>query len=236
MSDGSTGNEAGAAFNEDDLLPISALQHLLFCERQCALIHVEGLWAENALTVQGRQLHERPDRGRPERRGGVRTERAVPLRSFALGVWGKADVVEFPDGAPPVPVEYKRGRSKRDGSDRVQLCAQAMCLEEMLGVAAPVGRLFYGQTRRREEVALDAALREQTRAAARRLHEIVRGGTTPPAERQKKCERCSLLHLCLPGSIGRREGQRRSAERWAQRALAEALSGDGPVELAEPLD
>jgi CRISPR-associated exonuclease Cas4 len=135
---------------EDDLLPISALQHLLFCERQCALIHVEQVWAENRLTVEGRHLHERVDGGEHETRGGLRTARALPIRSLRLGLAGRADVVEFhaSEGAagPPrvVPVEYKRGRPKSHRADEVQLCAQALCLEEMLGVHVAAGALFYG--------------------------------------------------------------------------------------------
>lgn len=218
---------------EADLLPISALQHLLFCERQAALIHVERLWAENELTVQGKQLHERADAGRREmlrgRQAGVRVERSVPLRSFALGVWGVADVVEFPPGfpeEPPRPVEYKRGRPKRDGSDAVQLCAQAMCLEEMLGVTVPMGHLFYGQTRRREAVAIDAALRARTAEAAARMHELIGAGRTPAAALMTKCARCSLLHLCQPKALGRRAGQSRSAASYAERSLAAAWEYD----------
>lgn len=231
-------------YDEDDLLPISALQHLLFCQRQAALIHVERLWAENELTVQGRQLHERADSGRREllrgRRAGVRVERAVPLRSMALGVWGKADVVEFPAGgdadgaggptaAAPVPVEYKRGVPKKDGSDAVQLCAQAMCLEEMLGVAVPAGAIFYGQSRRREPVAFDADLRRRTADAAARMHELVATGTTPPAALMPKCRRCSLIDLCQPAAVGRRAGQHRSAAAFARRSVAESLASDEPA-------
>ena len=243
-------------YDEDDLLPISALQHLLFCERQAALIHVEQLWAENELTVQGRQLHERADSGRREllrgRRAGVRVERAVPLRSLALGVWGKADVVEFAaggggagtdgaggmggSGGPPVPVEYKRGKPKSDGSDAVQLCAQAMCLEEMLGVAVPAGAIFYGQTRRREPVAFDAGLRRTTADAAARLHELVSTGATPPAALMPKCRRCSLIDLCQPRAVGRRPGQHRSAAEFARRAVAESLASLDPAGDAEPQD
>ena len=208
-------------FSEDDLLPLSALQHLLFCERQCALIHVEGLWAENRLTVEGRHLHERSDRGDGETRGPLRTARGIALRSLRLGLIGKADVVEFHhDPASGVltsalPVEYKRGRPKRDNSDRVQLCAQALCLEEMLGLIIPVGALFYGTSRRRTEVAFDRALRETTEQAETRLHAMVAAGITPPARREPKCDSCSLLNLCLPDTAG----ARRSAQRFLERAF-----------------
>jgi CRISPR-associated exonuclease Cas4 len=210
-------------FSEDDLLPLSALQHLLFCERQCALIHVEQLWAENRLTVEGRHLHEKVDSGTSETRGDVRITRGVPLRCLRLGLSGKADTVEFhrrrPEGGGeawvPFPVEYKRGKPKRDRSDEVQLCAQALCLEEMLVTAVPAGALFYGSTRRRVDVAFDAELRATTERAAVRLHELVRDGITPRASRQPKCESCSLLHLCLPDA----SNPSRSAARYLQRSL-----------------
>lgn len=222
-------------YAEDDLLPLSALQHLLFCERQCALIHVEGLWADNALTVEGTHLHKKVDEGPDESRGDVRTTRAVPLRSSRLGLIGRADAVEFhrvaeggaaafgegAGGWRPLPVEYKRGRPKRDRSDEVQLCAQALCLEEMLGTEVPAGALFYGATRRRVEVPLDAALREETAWAAARVHELVATGTTPRAARAPKCDRCSLLSLCLPDALG----AGRPVARYLARALAAA---EGP--------
>lgn len=211
-------------FTEDDLLPLSALQHLLFCERQCALIHVEQLWEENRLTVEGRHLHEKVDGGTRETRGDVRITRGVPLRSLRLGLIGKADTVELhretgPTGAEvwvPFPVEYKRGKPKHDHSDEVQLCAQALCLEEMLGVEVPRGALFYGSTRRRVDVDFGAELCARTERAAARLHELLRGGITPRAVREPKCESCSLLNLCLPDAMS----ASRSAVRYLQRALA----------------
>ncbi len=176
------------ACSEDDLLPISALQHLVFCERQWGLIHLEQIWAENRLTLEGKHLHERVDESETESRGGVRTARALALRSLRLGLSGRADVVEFlrmeadegpVDGADdgvsgavalpgvaglwrPFPVEYKRGKPKPDRCDEVQLCAQALCLEEMLDTEIPRGALFYGQPRRRQEVAFDPELRALT--------------------------------------------------------------------------
>jgi len=201
-------------FCEDDLLPLSALQHLLFCERQAALIHVEQLWVDNPLTVEGHHLHDKPDAGGYETRAGVRLARGVLLRSLRLGLTGKADVVEFhPAGAAgvalpgvegrwmPFPVEYKRGRPKCNRCDEVQLCAQALCLEEMLNVGIPEGALFYGQTRHRMEVRLEESLRRETETAAVRLHELVRAGVTPKAFREPKCERCSLLSLCRPEAL-----------------------------------
>ena len=190
--------------SEDDYLPLSGLQHLLFCERQCALIHVEQIWAENALTTQGELLHERVDLPALEQRPGVRIERALPLRSDRLRLIGKADVVEFhavpaqPGRWQPLPVEYKRGRRRKWLHDEVQVCAQAMCLEEMVGVEVNEGALYYAASRRRRELAIDAALREETIAAAFRYHQLVAKGETPPARLQRKCANCSLREICLP--------------------------------------
>jgi CRISPR-associated exonuclease Cas4 len=147
---------------EDVLVPVSALQHYLFCPRQCALIHVEQLWAEDGATAQGRLMHERVDDGKPDRRAGIRTVRGIAIRSLALGITGKADAVEFHGtgkGAAPYPIEYKRGKPKSHRADEVQLCAQGLCLEEMFGVPVPEGALFYGKTRRRSVVAFDTELR-----------------------------------------------------------------------------
>jgi len=233
-------------FSEDDLRPISALQHLLFCERQCALIHLEQLWAENALTITGKQLHQKADGGRPTRRSGrPKVTRSLPLRSLTLGIYGKADVVEFhappqesdsrggaasaalsaPSSTPsnriPFPIEYKRGKPKKNRCDEVQLCAQALCLEEMLGIPVPVGAIFYGVTRRRTDVAFDDPLRSLTRQAIDRLHKMLASGVTPRAKREKKCERCSLLHLCLPEALDGREPASRYWRRSLEKAIAE---------------
>lgn len=187
---------------EDDLIQLSALQHLVFCERQFALIHVEQLWSENVLTAEGKIMHEKVDTANRESRGKIRIEYGVPLRSLRLGLIGKADVVEFhrkDDGMwLPFPVEYKRGKSKIDNCDRVQLCAQAICLEEMLNMDIMQGALFYGQTRRREDVTFDKALRIETEDAARKVHELIISGVTPKAEYSSKCKQCSLVELCLP--------------------------------------
>jgi CRISPR-associated exonuclease Cas4 len=226
-------------FDEDDLVPLSGLQHLLFCERQCALIHLENQWAENKLTALGERLHERAHQeGLTESRGSLRIARGVRLRSLRLGLAGKADIIEFHrvdvDAAPaaaaegqgvplpdapglwqPFPVEYKRGRPKRNRCDEVQLCAQALCLEEMLGVAVPAGALFYGATRRRFDVVIDVSLRSETEAAAARLHAMMASGVTPRAVKEPKCDNCSLLGVCMPGATG----PARSAARYTQDAL-----------------
>ncbi|MFG1346374.1 CRISPR-associated protein Cas4 [Xanthobacter autotrophicus DSM 431] len=193
---------------EEALIPISALQHFLFCPRQCALIHVEQLWAEDAATAEGRLMHEKADSGRPERRPGVRIARGVALRSVALGVTGKADVVEF-HGAPgtgearPFPVEYKRGKPKAHRADEVQLCAQAMCLEEAFGVAVPEGALFYGETRRRQAIAFDDDLRALTARTAAAAHAVIAAGVTPAPVLTPGCRRCSLEALCQPARMQR---------------------------------
>lgn len=202
-------------FGEDELLPLAGLQHLAFCERQWALIYLEQAWAENVLTAEGRLLHERVHEAGGESRGDLVVARGVRLRSLRLGLAGQADVVEFhrvaegePGGTPlagregrwrPFPVEYKRGRPKSHNADKIQLCAQALCLEEMLGVRIEAGALFYGEPRRRQPVELDEALREQTERLAARMHTLFREGATPPPAAARGCERCSLKEHCLPG-------------------------------------
>lgn len=194
------------SYTESELLPISALQHLLFCERQCALIHIERAWDENRFTVEGRIMHEKVHDQGDERRAGVKIARAVSLRSFELGLSGVADVVEFHhadelEAWQPFPVEYKRGKPKAESCDTVQLCAQAMCLEEMLGVRIPKGALFYGKTRRRLDIIFDDELRKLTIDTAHRLHELISEGKTPPPRYDDRCEQCSLLDVCMPKAM-----------------------------------
>ena len=194
-------------YSEDDLLPLSALQHLLFCERQCALNHIEQVWAENLYTAEGRVLHEHVDSGERQSRNATRIETAVPLRSLLLGLSGRADVVEYhrdnQGNWQPFPVEYKRGKPKAANWDQVQLCAQAMCLEEMLHCVVGEGALFYGTNRRRQAVCFGEALRWETIQTAARLHELIRSGITPPARYEKKCDSCSLVQFCLPKVAGK---------------------------------
>ncbi|MGO9917008.1 MAG: CRISPR-associated protein Cas4 [Isosphaeraceae bacterium] len=205
-------------FPESELLPISALQHLHYCERQCALIHLERLWIENRFTAEGNVLHRAAHAGRSERRHDMRTVRALQVHSLALGLFGVADVVRVGPRGDAVPVEYKRGRPKRNPCDRVQVCAQALCLEEMLGVTVPHADLFYGKMRRHVRVPLDAELRQLTRESAERLHRLVASGRTPPAEPGPKCTHCSLRNLCMPELLAR-SGRVRS---YIEQALAEA--------------
>lgn len=187
---------------EDTLIPLSALQHHLFCPRQNALIHVEGLWAEDAATAEGKILHERVDGGAGESRPGIRVARGIALRSLALGVAGKADAVEFRGRPPkPFPVEYKRGKPKSHRADEVQLCAQGICLEEAFGTTIPEGALFYGVTRRRQPVVFDAALRALTARVAAEARAMIMGGSTPPPVKTPACRRCSLEDLCRPDRL-----------------------------------
>ena len=215
-------------YTEDDLIPLSALQHILFCERQCALIHIEQMWNENLFTAEGRIMHERVDEAGRESRRDVRIEFAMPLRSLRLGLVGKADVVEFhrktaskdaksPEWVP-FPVEYKRGKPKKDNCDRVQLCAQALCLEEMLDVEIPRGALFYGKTRRRKDVNFDNALRQETESAAIQLHKLIESRQTPNPVYTPKCKNCSFFHVCLPKTIEKKH----SVKQYLSGALQES--------------
>lgn len=194
-------NRSYMTYTEDELVQLSALQHIVFCERQCALIHIEQVWSENLFTAEGRILHDKVDTADRESRRNIRIEYGVPMRSLRLGLIGKADVVEFHrhgDTWVPFPVEYKRGKPKPTNCDKVQLCAQALCLEEMMNIEILEGALFYGQTRHRLDVKFDSALRKETEVASVRLHELIESGITPKAEYSKKCEKCSLVELCLP--------------------------------------
>jgi CRISPR-associated exonuclease Cas4 len=211
-------------YNEDDLLMISALQHLLFCPRQCALIHIEQQWTENRYTAEGKIMHDRVDEVGRESRGRIRTVFGLPLRSLRLGLSGRADAVEYhrqgDDSAPTpfwqaFPVEYKRGKPKKNDSDLVQLCAQAICLEEMLACSVPEGAMYYGKPRRRMAVIFDDTLRKETTDAARRLHELIESGRTPQARYEKKCDSCSLLPLCMPKVTG----ARRSVQGYMAKSL-----------------
>lgn len=185
---------------EEVLVPVSALQHYLFCPRQCALIHVERFWAEDGATMDGRLLHERVDSGKPDRRAGVRTVRGLVLRSFTHGLSGKADAVEF-HGETPFPVEYKRGRPKAHRADEVQLCAQALCLEEMFAIAVAEGALFYGQNRKRQPVTFDESLRALTVRVADDCRAMIAANRTPAPHAMPACRQCSLAQACRPEKL-----------------------------------
>lgn len=196
-------------YEEDDLCMISALQHFLFCPRQCALIHVEQQWVENVYTAEGRVLHERVHNYPKESRRKARVEFDVPIRSLSLGVVGRADIVEFylqDSGVwQPLPVEYKRGKPKENNADRVQLCAQAVCLEEMLDCLVPAGALYYGKKKRRTEVLFDRELREITHETARQLHALLSKGETPSPIYSRVCRSCSFIEACLPEHAGKKD-------------------------------
>lgn len=195
--------------DDDDSIPISALQHYLFCPRQCALIHVEQQWQESGLTAQGRLLHERADKPGTAKRSGVRVLQALALVQRDVGIHGVADVVEFhrtAEGEVPYAVEYKRGRPKEHRADEVQLCAQVMCLESMYGHQITEGALFYGATRRRQVVVMDDGLRALTLEIVEAVRAQRRDGVTPRAVYlAKRCDACSLLDLCQPHVMGRAE-------------------------------
>jgi CRISPR-associated exonuclease Cas4 len=204
-------------YAESDYIMLSALQHYLFCPRQCALIHLEQVWAENRFTAEGRVLHERSDSREARQEGRVRTVRTLPIRSGRLGLSGQADVVEFHEDGRVFPVEYKRGRPKKDRCDEVQLCAQALCLEEMLNVDIAEGALFYGQSRRRHPVEFGDELRRLTEETIAQVHDLLKRRATPKAIYSKKCEQCSLFSVCLPKSC--------SAGRSVRKYLAGMLRG-----------
>lgn len=198
-------------YQPDELLPLSGIQHFVFCRRQWALIHVERQWQENVLTVDGKIMHDRVDD--PffnEIRKGVIIARSMPIASYRLGLIGLCDVVEFtpsPDGIKlkdreglflPTPIEYKRGIEKRDPCDEAQLCAQALCLEQMLSVVVPKGYLYYGETRHRVEVELTDDLRRFVEDMVVEMHSYYERGYTPHVKPSKSCRSCSLQNICLP--------------------------------------
>lgn len=208
--------------NLDDPIPISALQHAVFCLRQAALIHVEQLWADNRLTAEGSVLHAAAHDPGKRARGRIRRVTALPLACRRLNLAGIADLVEFRsrnDGdETPFPVEYKRGKAKQHRADEAQLCAQGLCLEEMTGEAVPEGALFYAETKRRVAVPFDPELRQLTEDVALAFGTVLAGGLTPPAEyRANRCRACSLIDICRPKAISR------SARGFRERAIAAVL-------------
>lgn len=188
---------------EDDFIALSALQHYLYCPRQCALIHVERAWTENMHTAQGQLLHQRANIASTEQRHGVRTATAMPLSNKALKISGVADIVELVQENGTIqsamPVEYKKGRPKQHQADEVQLCAQALCLEEMLNIHIEQGTIFYGKTRRRITVVFDAPLRKLTQETIENTRTMIDSGITPKVSYDaKRCDACSLIDDCQP--------------------------------------
>jgi CRISPR-associated exonuclease Cas4 len=195
---------------EEEVVMISALQHYSYCSRQCALIHVEQVFDENLYTLRGHRVHERAHDPEGDLEDGVRVERGLSLFSERLGLIGKADVVEFRSGEAPYPVEYKSGPRRGSRHDDIQLCAQAMCLEEMLGKAVPRGAVFHHGSRRRREVALDSSLRRLTEETVREVRRLLVSGTVPPPVADARCPKCSLFDACMPFALaGMRDGAAR---------------------------
>ncbi|MBI2719081.1 MAG: CRISPR-associated protein Cas4 [Rhizobiales bacterium] len=206
---------------DTDPIPLSALQHAIYCLRQAALIHVERLWEENRFTAEGRVLHGRVHGPGQRKLKGVRRVTGLHVASRRLGLAGVADLVEFKmaaGGETPFPVEFKRGKPKLHRADEVQLCAQGLCLEEMFGRAVPEGALFYAETKRRVVVPFDAALRALTETTAAQLRDLFASRLTPPAEYQpRKCGACSLIEQCRPKAGGR------SVRAWRERMVSALL-------------
>lgn len=206
--------EKPALYNEEDLLLLSGIQHIDFCERQWALIHIEKQWQENILTIEGQHLHEKADNPDiVEKRKDLIIARAVPLASYELGLYGVADVIEFTktgefDNAVKIPkragmwkpkiIEYKRGKPKNIDCDKVQVTAQSLCLEEMYGILIQDAEIYYGQIKHREKFVLDENLRNHTKNLAHKMHKLYESGITPKAEYKSYCKSCSLMELCMP--------------------------------------
>jgi len=213
--DGNEGQTAG------EPIPLSALQHAVYCLRQAALIHVERLWADNRFTAEGNVLHAVADKGGSRRVRGLRRVMSLPIASRRLNITGVADVVEFlpaPEGETAFPIEYKRGKPKLHRADEVQLCAQALCLEEMTGKPVPEGALFYAETKRRLVVPFDDELRRQTEDVIRELAVVLASGRNPPPTvKRERCRACSLLELCRPDIVAR------SVRAWRARMVERSL-------------
>lgn len=203
-------------YAESDLLPLSGLAHMAFCERRWALVHLEQQWADNRFTAEGNHLHEKAHSQQIESRPGVLIRRTLPLHSFRLGVTGQADIVEFEPSAAPhaivlpgqrgrwqaFPIEYKRSRDKAGSiAYRIQLCAQAMCLEEMLSTKVPSGAVYDASQRRRQPVEFSQPVRNEVERLAAAMHTLLRTRRTPPAILKPACKGCSMAGTCLPGKL-----------------------------------
>ncbi|HVZ30165.1 MAG TPA: CRISPR-associated protein Cas4 [Asticcacaulis sp.] len=205
-----------------DPIPLSALQHAVYCLRQAALIHLERLWADNRFTAEGNVLHQVADKPSQRKIKGVRRVTGLNLGSAKLGIAGVADLVEFhagPTAETPCPVEYKRGKAKLHRADEVQLCAQALCLEDMTGQPVPEGALFYAETRRRVAVPFDAELRDLTLSTIAQLRDVFATHVTPaPTTRTDRCRACSLYDLCRPKDVAK------PARAWRDRMVKSVLA------------
>jgi CRISPR-associated exonuclease Cas4 len=197
--------DAPTEWEETEVVMISALQHHSYCPRQCALIHVEQVFDENLYTLRGKRVHERAHDPEGALEDGVRIERGLSLFSERLGLVGKADVVEFRAGGTPYPVEYKSGPRRGSRHDDVQLCAQAMCLEEMMGCGVPRGAVYHYASRRRREVVFDERLRSLTVEIVREVRRVLTTATVPPPVADARCPKCSLFDACMPFALARFE-------------------------------
>lgn len=210
-------------YNESDYLMLSGIQHYRFCQRQCALIHLEQIWSENFLTAHGEVLHEKVHSGIGESRKVLRIERDLAVSSSQLGIRGKTDAVEFYSDCKIIPIEYKHGSPKAETEDEVQLCAQAICLEEMLGAKIEEGAIFYFKIKKRVPVKITDELRNETLEIAENFHQLIKSEITPKAEYSKKCESCSLAESCFPENAGKGK----SVEKYLKRLLAKEPDYDG---------
>lgn len=208
MEDDPLEGQADEGDEEENYLPISALEHFSYCPRQAALIHLEAVWDENLYTLRGRFVHEAVDEPGIELVGEVRVERSLPLRCRRLGLVGKADVVEF-HGPIPYPVDYKHGPRRRREHDDLQLCAQAVCLEEMTGQAVPKGAIYHATSRRRREVVFDAVLRQHLEEVVLELRQMLHQEILPPPVADQRCRHCSLKSSCLPEAIANQRRMQR---------------------------
>ena len=207
-------------YSESDYLLLSGLQHFRFCPRQCALIHIEQQWSENFFTAAGRVQHEKVHGNTAESRKTVKTERNLKIASALLGITGCTDAVEFYSDGKIIPIEYKHGKPKENTCDEVQLCAQVICLEEMLGCTITEGALFYFKIRRRIPVPITDELRRETIELAERFHRFIADGKTPAALYSRQCECCSFIDECFPESAGKRKSVRAYIERRLRQNVA----------------
>lgn len=206
-------------YDEDYFIPLSALQHWTYCPRQCGLIHIDREWTENRFTAEGAVLHDRVHSGVGETKAGVRFARSLPVRSSELGIVGQCDLVEFHANGRVIPIEYKRGKRKSHAGDNIQLAGQAMCLEEMLGIEVSTGYLFYGRSRRREEVTIDHGLRQLVRQTAASVRIAIDSRRIPSAlYDRRRCDTCSMLSICQPRAF-----THCSADDWFRSMVNDAI-------------
>lgn len=194
----------------NDLIMISALEHYAYCPRQCALIHIEQVWSENLYTMRGRDVHDNVHDESSHEVAGIRSERSLPIWSRRLNLTGQADLVEFYDSIP-YPVEYKSGHHRKGNPETIQLCAQAICLEEMFGVSVPKGALYWHGSRERREIAFTDVMRQQVEEVALKVAGMLKDRITPPPVNDKRCEGCSLKESCLPEVVANKNRSSKAA-------------------------